>query len=82
MTTNALTTRTEEIYRENRLRRRAVCLGLALKKIPAKLLHANNLNGYIIFDERRGFSQAGSRWCLTLDDVEKYLNKEAEKKKA
>ena len=63
----------EERLRENRLRRRAQRLGLAIRKSRAQMLSLNNQGGYRIIDPYRNWIVAGERFDLDLDDVEEFL---------
>lgn len=62
--------------RENRLRRQAKRLRLKLEKSRARKIHGDDLGGYRILDLYRNYVYQGSRYELTLDDVEEILNAE------
>jgi hypothetical protein len=59
---------------ENRLRRKAARLGLALRKSRARRLHLNNRGMYRIVDPYRNFIIAGERFDLSLEEVEAILD--------
>jgi hypothetical protein len=63
----------DKVY-ENRLRRKAARLGLALRKSRARRLHLNNLGGYRIIDPYHNFIVAGERFDLSLEEVEAFLD--------
>jgi hypothetical protein len=60
---------------ENRLRRQAVRLGLALRKSRARRLHLNDRGKYRIVNEYRNTIIAGERFDLELADVEAILDR-------
>ncbi len=65
--------RTGEKVRENRLRRWAKPLGMALRKSRVRRPHLNDQGGYMIVDPYRNVVIAGERFDWGLDDVESYL---------
>jgi len=64
---------------ENRNRRRAHRLGLALRKSRARDLHIDNLGDYMLVDPYLNAIVWGEKYDLSLDDVEGYLD-EAEQR--
>jgi hypothetical protein len=63
----------DKVY-ENRLRRKAARLGLALRKSRARRLHLNDRGGYRIVDPYHNFIVAGERFDLSLEEVEAFLD--------
>lgn len=63
-----------EKARENRLRRRALKLGLLLHKSRSETWNIDDQLGYMIVDQAGNFVVFGSRFELDLDDVEESLN--------
>lgn len=63
----------DKVY-ENRLRRKAARLGLALRKSRARRLYLNNQGGYRIVDPYHNFIVAGERFDLSLEEVEAFLD--------
>lgn len=66
---------------ENRLRRWADRLGLALKKSRAKMLHINDRGEYRIVDPYKNRIVAGERFDMGLDEVESFLREYEERLK-
>lgn len=60
--------------RENRIRRHARRLGLALQKSRARYIHIDNFGGYMLIDPDRKAIVSGSKYELSLDEVEDFLN--------
>ena len=58
--------------RERMLRRKLQKQGYALCKSKAQDI--NNLGGYMIIDAFRNVIEAGERYDLSLDDVERFIN--------
>ena len=58
---------------ERRLRRALNKDGYGLHKSRAKLIHADDLGGYMIVDLATNSVVAGSRFNLDLEDVEDFL---------
>ena len=59
---------------ESKLRKQLHKQGLILKKSYKKnTSNADDLGNYMIVDENTNAVVAGSRWELTLEDVERYL---------
>ena len=71
-----------EKTRENRLRRQAKRLGLAIKKSRAREIHLDDHGGYRIIDLYRNRLVHGQRFELELDDVAAYLAEVEENLKA
>lgn len=65
--------------RENYLRRMAKRQGLELEKSKAKKWSIENHQGYRVVDPQFNRIEAGEKFNLSLDEVEKYLT-ENEKK--
>ena len=63
----------EQKTRENKLRRQAKRLGLAVKKSRVREIHLNDHGGYQIVDLYRNRLVQGQRFELELDDVAAYL---------
>jgi hypothetical protein len=59
---------------ENRLRRQAARLGLALRKSRARRLHLSDYGKYRIVNPYRNWIVAGERFDLELADVEAILD--------
>ena len=59
--------------RENRARRWATRLGLQLAKSRAKRIHADNFGGYMIIDASINGCIQGSKFDLSIEEVEEYL---------
>ena len=64
---------TSEKVRENRLRRVARRLGLALRKSRARHIHLDNLGEYMLVDLDLNAVVGGGRYDWDLDDVEAHL---------
>ena len=62
-----------EKVRENKLRRWAKRLGLKLVKSRAFKIHLDNFGNFQIIDANWNRVLAGSRYELSLDDVENFL---------
>ena len=58
--------------RENKVRRRLVSQGYALKKSRAINLTPDDQGGYQIIDLQFGSIEAGERFDLTLEEVEQF----------
>lgn len=58
--------------KERMLRRKLQKLGYALRKSKAQDI--NNLGGYMIIDPDRNVIEAGERFDLSLDDVERFID--------
>lgn len=54
---------------ESALRKRLERNGYALRKSRAKRIHADNLGGYMIINPNANCAVRGSRFELTLEDV-------------
>ena len=65
---------TNEKAVESRLRRRAIRQGYCLMRSRWRLGSIDNLGGYSIIDANHNFVVAGSRFDLSLDDVEAWLS--------
>jgi hypothetical protein len=72
---------TDEKVRENRLRRIAERQGYVLKKSRARQWNVNDLQGYMIVDAQYNVVAAGSRFELSLDDVEQFLTEGEQERK-
>lgn len=59
--------------REDRLRRALRRFGLALRKSRVVKLNLDNLGGYTILDADHNYVVAGTRFDLTLEDVERFV---------
>lgn len=59
--------------RENKVRRRLVSQGYALKKSRAINLTSDDQGGYQIIDLQFGRIEAGERFDLTLEEVEQFV---------
>lgn len=59
---------------ENRLRRQAKRLGLAIVKSRGKKWSINNQLGYMIIDPSVNGVVAGANYDLSFEDVEEWLN--------
>jgi hypothetical protein len=59
--------------RENKLRRYAHRLGVAIVKSRNSLWSVDNQLGYMILDNRGNFVVAGEKFDLSMDDVESFL---------
>jgi hypothetical protein len=68
--------------RENRLRRWATRLGLILRKGRARNWNVDDHGGYMLVDAYQNYVCAGSRFDLTLDDVETWLADSEKEQKA
>ena len=66
------TSETKETH-ENRLRRQARQKGYVIKKDRAKSRNINHQGGYMIMSFNNTI-EAGEKFNLTLDDVEKFLS--------
>ena len=65
----------DERGREQRLRRQAKRQGIVLRKSRVRVHQtADDLGEYMLLDARFNSCLAGSRFDMTLDDVEKYLS--------
>jgi hypothetical protein len=60
---------------ENRLRRQAQRLGLALRHSRAKRLHMNDRGLYQLVDSYRNVIVAGEKFDCGLEEVEEFLHK-------
>lgn len=60
--------------REDRVRRRLERQGFELKKSRARTYTADNQGGYMIL--RNGIIEAGERFDLSLDDVERFAKED------
>jgi hypothetical protein len=61
-----------EKNRESRLRKRAIRMGLGIKK-SRSMISLDNHGGFMVIDLNRKLILAGQRFDLSLDDVEAYL---------
>ena len=59
--------------RKNKVRRRLVSQGYALKKSRAINLTSDDQGGYQIIDLQFGRIEAGERFDLTLEEVEQFV---------
>ena len=57
--------------REDKARKQLAKLGYTLKKSRAQTYTADNQGGYMIVQD--GIIQAGERFDMTLEDVEKFI---------
>lgn len=57
--------------REDKARRQLAKQGYTLKKSRSQTYTANNQGGYMIVQD--GIIQAGERYDMTLEDVEKFI---------
>ncbi len=71
-----------EKTRENKLRRQAKRLGLAVTKSRVREFHVDDHGGYQIVDLYRNALVRGKRYELDLDDVAAYLAEVEENLKA
>ena len=63
-----------EKLRENRLRRSAERQGFQIRKSRTKHTNIDDYGGYRIVNSFFNTVEAGERFDLTIDDVEKFLN--------
>lgn len=63
----------DQKVRENRLRRTARRLGLALRKSRVRSIHLDDFGEYMILDATSNAVVAGARSDYTIDDVEEFL---------
>lgn len=69
----------DDKVRENYLRRMAKRQGLELQKSKARKWSIDNHQGYRIIDPTVNRIEAGEKYNLTLDEVERYLTKNEKK---
>lgn len=62
-----------EQVREDRIRHKAQKYGYRLKKSRTQNIHADNLGGWQVIYEPFKCVVAGSRWELTLSEVEDFI---------
>ena len=63
----------EKVY-ENRLRRWAKRLGLKVMKSRARRLHLDNFGEYMLVDTSANVIVDGSKFDLSLEDIERILH--------
>ena len=63
-----------EKAKESRLRRQLAKMGYILRKSRIRNWHGDNFGGYMIIEARYNGIIAGSRFQLSLDDVEQFVN--------
>jgi len=68
-----MTEQQDTARREARVRRRLWKQGSLLRKSRARTLSLDNYGGDMIVDANRNFIEGGSRFDLSLDDVERWV---------
>lgn len=69
---------TDEKVRENYCRRQAKRVGLFLRKSKAKKTNIDDWGGYMIINPLLNTIEAGQKFDLSLEGVEKFLNEAEE----
>lgn len=59
---------------ESKLRQQLKNLGFGLRKSRVHSSNADNLGGYMIIDISKNSIVRGSKWELSLEDVESFIN--------